>query len=124
MAEIKLTLIVARSIDQELEAYKRHENQAYREKLAVAYLSKADMERLGVKSGGTVKVSSPQGSTIVRAVEDPDLEEGLIVMLKGYWASRLTSPNPSREGLLVDRGIEVTVESIEGEVQPPSFPKP
>jgi len=120
LAEIKLTLIVARTTEQELAAYKTAGDPAYGEKLAVAYLSRADMGKLEVKEGDLVKVSSPHGSVVVKAAEDPDLNEGLIVLVKGFWASLLAPSSLSSENLLADRGVEVTVEKAEGEVQPPS----
>ncbi len=121
MTKIKVTLIVARTTEQELASYQSHKNPQYVERLAVAYLSKADLEKLGASSGDSLKITSQAGSTIVKAVEDPDLQEGFIVIPKGFWASRLSSPNLSGETLLVDRGVEVTVEKAEGSPQLPSF---
>ncbi|MHC1564239.1 MAG: molybdopterin dinucleotide binding domain-containing protein [Candidatus Hecatellaceae archaeon] len=120
MAEIKLTLIVARTTEQELAAYKTAQDPAYKEKLAVAYLSKADMGKLEVKEGDLIKVSSPHGSVVVKAAEDPDLSEGLIVLVKGFWANLLVPVSLGSENLLADRGMEVAVEKAEGEAQTPS----
>lgn len=121
MAELKLTLIVARTTEQELAAFLPEGKPERLEKLAVAYLSKGDLQRLEISPGEHVKISSPAGWVVVKALEDPELPEGLIMIPKGFWASKLTPTELAEGSLLADRGIEVTVEKAEGPVSPPNF---
>ena len=107
---IKATLVTGRTMDQGRTMEIGKFSPEYASKVAIAELSKQDMERLGVQSGASIKVSSQYGSVVVKAVESAAVRPGMVFIPMGPWANVVVSPETYGSGMPTLKGIEVSLE--------------
>ena len=69
--KLRATLITGRTIDQGVGKEMGKGSKEYFDSSAVCFIDKADMIKLGIKSGTNVKVTSKYGSVIVKAQKYP-----------------------------------------------------
>lgn len=114
--KIELNLITGRTIQQGVSMEEGKEGSDYRDACGILELDPDDLKKLGIWDGSTVRVTSPYGSVVVKAVktkEGPHPGLGWIPM--GPWANRLTDPNTYSMGTPTFKGIPVVVESAPNE---------
>ncbi|MFW9949235.1 MAG: molybdopterin dinucleotide binding domain-containing protein [Candidatus Thorarchaeota archaeon] len=58
--------------------------------LAVAFLNPLDLKKLRLKSSNNVKITSQNGSIIVKCAEDSKVPEGMILLPVSIWSNQLT----------------------------------
>jgi formylmethanofuran dehydrogenase subunit D len=92
---------------------------AYQKKAAMVRLAKADLERMGLKDGARVEISTAAGSVVVMAKSDATCEAGLGFMPASLYTNRLAVFDP---GYLVSPGkyIQARVTATEKAVTPVS----
>jgi formylmethanofuran dehydrogenase subunit D len=67
---------------------------AYQKKAAVVRLSRADLEKLALKDGAKVEISTAAGSVVVTARSDATGEAGVGFMPSSLYTNRLASYDP------------------------------
>jgi formylmethanofuran dehydrogenase subunit D len=113
MAEKKLhaTIITGRTIDQGVGKELGKGSQEYFDNVAVCFLDKADMIKLGIRNGATVQVSSKFGAVIVKARKFPrGSMPGLVFMPCGLWANAICGDDTYSMGMPLFKGFPVDVE--------------
>ncbi len=113
MAEKKLhaTIITGRTIDQGVGKELGKGSQEYFDNVAVCFLDKADMIKLGIRNGATVQVSSKFGTVIVKARKFPrGSMPGLVFMPCGLWANAICGDDTYSMGMPLFKGFPVDVE--------------
>lgn len=105
-----MILLTGRTTSQAEISVKGKNREEYKEKVAVAYLSKKDMEKLGLKNGENVKLASDTGFVVVKALESEEVLEGEIVMPPSPWLNRLIKPELGEGGILINRNLKVLAE--------------
>jgi formylmethanofuran dehydrogenase subunit D len=113
---LQLTLIVARTHDQELTAKTGTVTDEYKKAAAAAFLSKSDLNRLGLKSGENIEVSFMGSSIVVKAFESDEVREGMILIPLGPWAMAVLPSFTGQHGFPVYGRVTVTVKPSVREV--------
>ena len=111
MAKIQLNLISGRTIQQGVAIEGGKEKPAYREACGIIELDAEDFRKLGIYRNTNVRVTSPYGSVVVKAVDatqGPHPGLGWIPM--GPWANSVTNPNTYSTGMPTFKGVPVEVE--------------
>lgn len=116
MAKIQLNLITGRTIQQGVAIEGGKEKPAYREACGIIELDAEDFKKLGIYRNTNVRVTSPYGSVIVKAVDatqGPHPGLGWIPM--GPWANQITNPDTYSTGMPTFKGVPVEVEPAPSE---------
>jgi formylmethanofuran dehydrogenase subunit D len=111
MAKISLNLISGRSIQQGVAMEGGKEKDLYRKACGIIELDSSDFKKLGVWRNTNVRVTSPYGSIVVKAIETtqgPHPGVGFIPM--GPWANSVINPNTYSTGMPTFKGVPVEVD--------------
>jgi len=111
LAKIQLNLISGRTIQQGVAIEGGKEKPAYRDACGIIELDAEDFRKLGIYRNTNVRVTSPYGSVVVKAVDatqGPHPGLGWIPM--GPWANSVTNPNTYSTGMPTFKGVPVEVE--------------
>ncbi|RLI30394.1 MAG: hypothetical protein DRO46_00530 [Candidatus Hecatellales archaeon] len=115
---MKFVLVTGTTLSQAQGKEHGKVSPKYKEAVAVCELAEEDMERLGVKPGDPVRVTSPYGSVVVKAVKARDPTPGIAFIPTGIWANAVTAPETSAAGIPSYKCIEVEIEPAPGEKVP------
>ena len=111
MAKIQLNLISGRTIQQGVAIEGGKEKPAYRDACGIIELDAEEFKKLGIYRNSNVRVTSPYGTVVVKAVDatqGPHPGLGWIPM--GPWANSVTNPNTYSTGMPTFKGVPVEVE--------------
>jgi formylmethanofuran dehydrogenase subunit D len=111
--KLKANLISGRTADQgaHLEA-KTH--KGYFDACAYCELNSADLERLGVSEGESLKVTTDFGEVVVFAKANDGNPDGLAFIPMGPWANAVTNPDTHGCGMPGLKGVPAEIEATEG----------
>lgn len=108
---LELGLVLARRLDVDTAAAKHGTlSPAYQEAAARIKLSVLDAQRLDVKEGEAIQVTSKTGEVVVQVHIDDKTPEGLAIMSPGPYANALLP------AALPHQGIRVAIKPIDGAV--------
>ena len=93
--EILLTIVAHEDVHLAIVRLRDGWGDAYQKKAAVVHLSRADLEKLGLKDNARVEVTGPAGSVAVTAKSDATCEAGLGFMPSSLYTNRLVSYEPA-----------------------------
>lgn len=87
----------------------------YQEQIRRVQMAPADMERLSLQEGDTVRLRSDFGEVevTVAAAKADELPSGLLFMAYGDASSKLMGGDTHGSGMPTSKGLDVTVERIE-----------
>ncbi|MCW3129718.1 MAG: hypothetical protein N2V75_06455 [Methanophagales archaeon] len=103
------TIVQGQNLDNKL-------SEEYFNEVATCEMNKADMEKLGVTGGDSVKVKTSYGEVVVRAKEKEGTPEGVIFIPMGPWANAVVSGDTHGAGMPQYKGIDAEIEPTEEEV--------
>lgn len=108
---MEVTLITCRSIAQGEAMESGKEHDAYTASTAVCELDPRDMEKLGIREGDTLKISTDSGEVHVKAVKSTqEPHPGIVFIPLGPWANVVVDPDTSSTGMPSFKGIKATIE--------------
>ncbi len=108
---IEFILITGRTIAQGEALEKGKLYDAYTDAAALCEFDPADMERLGVTEGETVKVSTETGEVALKAVKSTQApHEGIAFIPLGPWANVITGSGSDSTGMPPFKGLKVKIE--------------
>ena len=96
---ILLTIVAHEDVHLAIVRLRDGWGDAYQKKAAVVHLSRADLEKLGLKDNARVELTSPAGAVVVTAKLDTMCEAGLGFMPSSLYTNRLGSYEPSSSTL-------------------------
>lgn len=109
--KLKVTLLTGRTIEQGVGKEHGKSSKEYWESVSVCYLDPKDMEKLGIKDGTNVLVSTDYGSVVVKALKSKRApHEGEIFIPYGPWANAVVAPETNGIGMPSFKGIPATIE--------------
>jgi formylmethanofuran dehydrogenase subunit D len=109
--KLRATLITGRTIEQGVGKEMGKGSIEYYESAAVCFFDKADMQKLGIKSGTNVRVTSKWGSVVVKAEKYPwGSMPGMVFIPCGTWANAVTGDDTYSMGMPLFKGFPVDVE--------------
>ena len=109
---ITLTIVTHEDVHLSIVRQKGDWGDAYQKKAAMVRLAKADLERMGLKDGARVEISTAAGSVVVTARSDATGEAGVGSMSSSLYTNRLRSYDPGSP-LLPGKYIEAQVMPAE-----------
>jgi formylmethanofuran dehydrogenase subunit D len=108
--KLKATLITGRTIDQGVGKETGKGSQEYFDSSAVCFIDVADMQKLGIKNGATVQVTSKYGSVAVKAQKNQfGANPGLVFIPCGLWANAICGDDTYSMGMPIFKGFPVEV---------------
>lgn len=111
MPDSKLILITGRSTKQGVGISEGKSLAEYQEATTVVELSKADMARLGLREGDTVKLRTRYGEATAKCRPE-DLPEGLAFVAFGPVTSQLVGDETHASGMPDTKGLEMELEWV------------
>lgn len=86
----------------------------YQAEINALQVNPEDMERLGLKPGGRVRLTSESGQIEIEVKESPkgELPSGLLFMAYGDMSSRLMGADTHGSGMPTSKGIDVQLEVL------------
>jgi len=97
--ETVLTIVAHEDVHLAIARLRDGWGDAYQKKAAVVRLSRADLEKLGLKDNARVELTGPAGAVVVTAKSDVTCEAGLSLMPSSLYTNRLGSYEPSSSTL-------------------------
>ena len=113
--KLRATLITGRTIDQGVGKEMGKGSKEYFDSSAVCFIDKADMIKLGIKSGTNVKVTSKYGSVIVKAKNIHGAQRRNSFHPCGLWANAICGDETFGMGMPLFKGFPVEVEAAPNE---------
>jgi len=114
--KLRVTLITGRTIEQGVGKEMGKGSIEYYDSAAVCFFDKADLVKLGIKSGTSVRVSSKYGSVIVKARKYQwGVMPGMVFMPCGSWANAICGNETFSMGMPLFKGFPVEVEAAPNE---------
>jgi formylmethanofuran dehydrogenase subunit D len=114
--KLRATLITGRTIEQGVGKELGKGSVEYYDSCAVCFFDKSDMQKIGVKNGSIVKVTSKFGSVIVKAQKYPwGTNPGMVFIPCGSWANCITGDDTYSMGMPLFKGFPVEVEPAPNE---------
>ena len=112
---MKLTLITGRTIGQGRSVEDKLAGK-YRDAVSTVFLDKSDMEKLGVKEGDRVKVSTSTGEAILRVSASRFSQQGIAFIPMGPYANLLLPYETEGSGMPCLKNVEAEVAKATGEI--------
>ncbi len=114
--KITVNLITCRTIQQGVAMETGKTSQKYFDAASIIHMHEADMKKLGIMANTNVKVTSKDGTVIVKAVRTrEDLVPGLAHIPMGPWANAIVSAYTYSTGEPCFKGFPVDIEPAENE---------
>jgi formylmethanofuran dehydrogenase subunit D len=111
LTKLVLNLISGRTIQQGVAMEHGKEKEEYRKACGIIELDPSDLKKLGVWRNTNVRVTSPYGNVVVKAVEATQgPHPGLGYIPMGPWANSVIDPNTYSTGMPTFKGVPVEVE--------------
>lgn len=112
---LEVQLILARALDvDEIQAAKGTISKEYQEIATRITIASKDAQRLNLKEGDRVEVSSEIGSVVVKAKLQDNQPEGLVVMQPSPWSFNVIEKMvPSQGTMVIIRPSNEPITSIE-----------
>jgi formylmethanofuran dehydrogenase subunit D len=108
---ITINLISGRTIQQGVAIEGGKEKPLYRTAAGIIEMDEADFKKLGVWKNTNVRVTSPHGNVVVKAIETSQgPHPGVAFIPMGPWANSVIDPNTYSTGMPTFKGTPVTVE--------------
>jgi formylmethanofuran dehydrogenase subunit D len=108
---LKVTLLTGRTIEQGVGKEKGKSSKEYFDACSMCYMDADDMQKIGVKNNTNIKVTTPNGSVVLRAVKYPrGATPGLIYIPYGPWANAVCSDKTTSIGMPSFKGTPAEVE--------------
>jgi len=111
MSRLQVTLLSGRTIDQGTTKERSKLSNEYRESVAICEIDPDDLKELGVKENSNVRVTTKQGSVVVKAKKSkrgPHLK--IVYMPYGIWANIIVNPRTHGTGMPSFKGIPAEIQ--------------
>jgi formylmethanofuran dehydrogenase subunit D len=116
LTKLVLNLISGRTIQQGVAMEHGKEKEEYRKACGIIELDPSDLKKLGAWRNTNVRVTSPYGTVVVKAIEATQgPHPGLGYIPMGPWANSVINPNTYSTGMPTFKGVPVEVEIALGE---------
>ena len=111
MTKLALNLISGRTIQQGVAMEHGKEKEEYRKACGIIELDPSDLKKLGAWRNTNVRVTSPYGTVVVKAIEATQgPHPGLGYIPMGPWANSVIDPNTYSTGMPTFKGVPVEVD--------------
>lgn len=106
---IQVTVITGRTLDQGRALEEGKFLETYQAKCTIIELDRNDLKKLGVGEGSNVKVKTPFGEVVVKAVAATMDHPGIAFIPMGPWANAIIDPSTQGSGMPTLKGVKAEV---------------
>jgi len=111
MPKLKVTLLTGRTLRQGQAKEYGKLSDLYQKNVSICEIDPEDMQKLGVKDGENVKVTTEYGSVILKGVKSKRTPHwGAVFVPYGPWANAIVNPETHGTGMPSFKGIEALIE--------------
>jgi formylmethanofuran dehydrogenase subunit D len=108
---LSVVLVTGRTIEQGVGKEHGKASKEYAENVAVCYLDPEDLKQLGMKENTLVRVTTPHGSIVVKALRSRrGPHPRLVFMPYGPWANAIADAETDSIGMPSLKGVSAKVE--------------
>lgn len=123
MSRLQVTLLSGRTIDQGTAKERGKLSNEYRESVAICEIDPDDLKELGVKENSNVRVTTKQGSVVVKAKKSKrGYHPKIAYMPYGIWVNIIVNPRTHGTGMPSFKGIPAEIQPAPTE-SVPSIPE-
>ena len=116
---INTILLIGRSLRQGVGKEAGKISERYEQAVSTCEMHPHDIETLTLKPGVNVRVSTPDGTVVLKPVSSPQiLKPGVIFVPYGPYANVLTASDTGGSGMPTFKGLKAQVEAAPGEEVP------
>lgn len=106
-----VVLVTGRTIEQGVGKEHGKASEEYAENVAVCYLDPENLKHLKIKENTPVRVTTPHGSIVVKALRSRrGPHPRLVFMPCGPWANAIANPDTDSIGMPSLKGVSARVE--------------
>jgi formylmethanofuran dehydrogenase subunit D len=114
--KLHATLITGRTIDQGVGKEMGKGSKEYFDSASVCFIDVSDIQKLALRVGTNVRVTSKFGSVIVKVLKNPyGSAPGIVFIPCGLWANAICGDETFGMGMPLFKGFTVDVESAPDE---------
>ena len=111
--KLQVTLLTGRTIEQGVGKERGKASLEYFEACSMVYMDGEDMNKLGLREGDKVEITTPNGSVVLRAIKYPRASTpGLVYIPYGPWANAIVSDATTSIGMPSFKGTPAEVEAV------------
>ena len=107
---MEVTLISGRTANQGIGLEEGKLSKKYIDSVNHVQLSSEDADKLGLKEGDRVKITTGYGSIVVAWTPDKGLDQGIVFFPYGPWANQVYSSVTGSTGMPIMKGIPAKIE--------------
>ncbi len=109
--KLSVILLTGRTIEQGVGKERGKASCEYFEACSMVYMDSEDMKKLGIREEDNVRITTPNGSVVLRAIKYPrGPTPGLVYIPYGPWANSITSYATTSIGMPSFKGTPAQVE--------------
>ena len=109
MSERRFTLITGRTTKQGRSVHLGKEAKEFLDEISTLQMNPKDIEVLGLQEGDQVRLSTRDGSAVVK-FKKGDIPQGLVFIAYGGFVNALVGSDTQATGMPNTKGIEVEVK--------------
>ena len=111
--KLQVTLLTGRTIEQGVGKERGKASLEYFEACSMVYMDGEDMNKLGLREGDKVEITTPNGSVVLRAIKYPRASTPSLVYIPyGPWANAIVSDATTSIGMPSFKGTPAEVEAV------------
>lgn len=114
---MRVLIITGRTINQGCHKERGKLSKKYAESASICEMSEEDMQKLGIKDGDRIKITTKYGSIVLTARRSKKIQQpGIVFIPYGPWANYVIDSSTEGTGMPLLKGLPAYIEPTAEEV--------
>ena len=114
---MRVLIITGRTINQGCHKERGKLSKEYAESASICEMSEEDMQKLGIKDGDRIKITTKYGSIVLAARRSKKIQQpGIVFIPYGPWANYVIDSSTEGTGMPLLKGLPAYIEPTAEEV--------
>lgn len=114
---MRVLIITGRTINQGCHKERGKLSKKYAESVSICEMSEEDMQKLGIKDGDRIKITTKYGSIVLTARRSKKIQQpGIVFIPYGPWANYVIDSSTEGTGMPLLKGLPAYIEPTAEEV--------
>ena len=114
---MRVLIITGRTINQGCHKERGKLSKKYAESVSICEMSEEDMQKLGIKDGDRIKITTKYGSIVLTARRSKKIQQpGIVFIPYGPWANYVIDSSTEGTGMPLLKGLPAYIEPAAEEV--------
>jgi len=114
---LRVLIITGRTINQGCHKERGKLSKKYAESASICEMSEEDMQKLGIKDGDRIKITTKYGSIVLTARRSKKIQQpGIVFIPYGPWANYVIDSSTEGTGMPLLKGLPAYIEPTAEEV--------